>query len=184
MEQWKPVVGYDGIYEVSNIWNIKSSYRTKKILKNQKNKYWYMSIQLSLEWIQEQFTIHRIVAMAFIPNPENKRTINHINGIKTDNRVENLEWATDSENIQHAFKSWLMSNSNFKINNPKPQLWKFWKDHFNSREINQYEKDWKFIKKWYSIMDIQRELWIWNQSVWKCCQWKIKQSGWFIWKYN
>jgi len=183
-EIWKQVTWYEWIYEISNLWNIKSSYRTKKILKWQKNKYWYITIQLSRKWISEQFTIHRIVAKAFIQNPDNKRTVNHKNWIKTDNRVDNLEWATDSENIKHAFDTWLCNNNHLFVNNPKFWLWKFWKDHFNSREVNQYTKDWIFIKKWYSIMDVQREIWIANANVWKCCQWKIKQSGGYVWKYN
>lgn len=116
-EIWKPIVGYDG-YEISNFGRVKS-FKNKniihKILSCTKNIYGYIVIRLNNKEKRYTLKVHRLVAMAFIPNPENKRTVNHKNGIKNDNRVENLEWNTDSEQQIHAYKIGLNYTSNLQI---------------------------------------------------------------------
>lgn len=107
MEVWKQIANYPG-YEVSNMGNIRSlKYRKPRILKYELIGRGYPSITLCKNGIKKQCTTHRIVAEHFIPNPENKDMCNHINGIKTDNRVENLEWSTVSENNYHAYAAGL-----------------------------------------------------------------------------
>lgn len=110
-EIWKDVNEYEGLYQVSNLGRIKSLEGKKivflkhlskeKILIVKKNRCGYLYVGLSKDLKRKSYTIHRLIAKAFIQNPDNKLTVNHINGIKTDNRVENLEWNTSTENVYH-----------------------------------------------------------------------------------
>jgi len=185
-EIWKDVDGYIWRYMVSNLWNIKSSRLWKEVvLKNTVDNYWYHIVTLCLNWIQKTGKIHRIVAKAFIPNADNKPQINHINGIKTDNRVENLEWCTESENVLHAFRTWLKTiweNHNFYTNHPS--RWKFWKDNHSAKSVNQYDLLWNLLKEWGSTMDAVRTLWITQEGISKCLTWKQKTAWGFTWKFT
>lgn len=117
-EIFKDIKGYEGLYQISNFGNVKSFIKYKgtneRILKMRANNRGYFYVCLHKKGGQKYFTAHRLAALTFIPNPSNKRTVNHINGVKTDNRLFNLEWNTDSENISHAYRSGL-KNSSFPI---------------------------------------------------------------------
>jgi predicted XRE-type DNA-binding protein len=105
-EIWKDIKGYEGVYQVSNLGNIKSiNYNHTGVSKNLIGGIitGYHAVNLYGNGYRK-FKVHRIVALHFIPNPENKPMINHINNIRTDNRVENLEWCTHQENMDHAVK--------------------------------------------------------------------------------
>ena len=98
METWKDIEGYEGLYQVSDYGNIRNVRRNKN-LKPSLNKYGYLIVSLFKNGNKKYFSIHRLVAEAFIPNPENKPTVDHINTIRTDNRVSNLRWLTHKEQM-------------------------------------------------------------------------------------
>lgn len=182
----------NGKYQVSNLGQIrrlkskKSSRRKNAVI----IKYWkilkldycngrgYVNTTLSKDGTIAKKVVHRLVAEAFIPNPKNKPFVNHINGIKTDNRVENLEWCTNSENIKHAFNTSLMKPMVGKDN---PNYGKMGGKSSVSIKVNQYSMDGKFIRQWDCIAEAKRSIGANNISA--CCKGIYKYSGGFKWKY-
>lgn len=118
MEIWKPIPGYEGYYEASSEGRIRSVDRLQvthtgkhrfirgKVLKLNHSQE-YLSVELNADGKHKSYSVHRLIAAAFLPNPENKPTVNHIDGNKLNNCVANLEWATWSENNLHAFRTGL-----------------------------------------------------------------------------
>lgn len=118
-EVFVDIPGYEGYYQVSNYGNVRSLDRVIKektgktqtlkgrVLKQRTNPGGYRYIELGKNGTKVTFAIHHLVAQAFMPNPGNKRTVNHIDGNKLDNSLINLEWATYSENLEHAYKTGL-----------------------------------------------------------------------------
>ena len=120
--------------------------------------------------------VHRIVAEAFILNPEKKTTVNHKNGNKTDNRIQNLEWATLSENIQHAYDV-LNKRPN------KPFVGKFGKDHPTHKVVIQIKNN-EVIKEFYGLHEAERETGISRVSIKLVCQGKRNHAGGYQWAYK
>lgn len=113
-EIWKAVNGYEGLYEVSNKGRVKTLKKPcilkkrqfffpEKVMKQHPNKWGYPMVSMSKDGIAGGFSVHRLVAIAFIDNPENKPQVNHIDGNKLNNYVSNLEWATRKENMRHSW---------------------------------------------------------------------------------
>ena len=172
MEIWKDIPWYEWLYQVSNLWNVKSflkhNWTNKRILR-QENIKWYKRVVLSKNKNITKKIVHRLVAQAFIENPENKPQVNHKNWIKNDNRVENLEWCTQSENAIHSIKE-LWNKTSF-IRNP------------TSKKVNQYDLQWDFIKTRDSINLASLKLWLSSVAICRNLKLKSKSSWWFIWKY-
>lgn len=115
IEIWKDIKNYEDIYQISNLGRVKSLNREviqknrvinwpERIFKTTSTKNKYSNIKIYNKNGFENVSVHRLVGIAFVPNSNNKLFINHINGIKNDNRAENLEWCTTSENVKHAYR--------------------------------------------------------------------------------
>lgn len=160
IEIWKDVKGYEGLYKVSNKGNIKSFYKSKtRILKPSKDKDGYLRIDLYKDGKSKTFQLHRLIAIEFIPNPENKPEVNHINEDKTKNNIENLEWATHRENINHGTRTQKCS-----------------------KEVYQYDIEGNLIKKWTSTAECGRNGFT-QGIVAACCRGELKAHKNYIWKY-
>lgn len=103
-EIWKDVKGYEGLYQISNFGRVKSLVYKGKIKELQTDKNGYARTSLWKKNNGSLKQVHRLVAIAFIPNPQNKSQVNHIDGNKKNNNVNNLEWVTPSENSIHAYR--------------------------------------------------------------------------------
>ncbi len=171
-EQWKPVKDYEGLYEVSSLGRVRSLDRlagtrwgtTEKFVAGvtltyttKSNRYHRCCLQKTGRK-RKYVSVHRLVAEAFIPNPENKPQVNHINGAKKDNRAENLEWNTSKENINHAIESGLISikgdnHPGAILNEDKVGEIKYL---LNKNKLNQTEIGDMFGVTNYAICDIKR----------------------------
>ena len=109
-EEWKPIKGFEGLYEVSNTGKIRSLHFGKtRILSPGKDLQRYLHLVLCKDKVKKEFLVHRLVASAFIPNPNNKPEVNHIDGNKSNNNVDNLEWCTRECNMRHACHNGIMN---------------------------------------------------------------------------
>lgn len=162
-EVWKDIPGYEGFYQVSNLGKIKSLPRngtilTERILKENLSARKYYFVLLSKNNNVKAKQIHRLVAETFIPNTNNYPIINHKNGNKLDNRVENLEWCTYSRNNKHAFDIGLRKGLKGK-------------DNKNSKIIYKIDKNTnKIIESFYGIGEIARKINKDTSSISKCCR--------------
>lgn len=180
-EIWKDIKGYEGLYQVSNLGNVRSFPRkgthSKEItiLKYEFNHKGYKQVGLTKKCKVHTKRIHRLVAETFISNPENKLQVNHINGDKTDNRVENLEWCTNEYNMAHSWKIGLRSIE---------KTYKRGKEHCRSVTVNQYDLYGNFIKKWDCVRDIERILGFDNRNICACCRHKRNVAYGYVWRYE
>ena len=165
MEIWKDVVGYEGYYQVSNLGRVKSlNYRgskKEKILATNLERTGYVRTHLCKEGQHKTIRIHRLVAEAFLPNPDNKNCIDHINTNRADNRVENLRWVTHEENCNND-----LTRKNGKRNGI-------------SKKVICVETS----TIYNSIMEVERELGLLHSDICKCCKGTRVTVGGFHWKY-
>lgn len=180
MEIWKDIKGYEGLYQVSNLGRVKSFPRkgthvkVEHILVPSKNHKGYLSVNLRKEGKANFFSIHRLVAQTFISNPNNLAQVDHIDDNKENNNVDNLQWISNEDNMK---KAWLTGARS------KEKTYKRGKENTCARIVNQYDLNGQFIKKWYCIRDIQRELGFDNRNISACCRRKRPTAYGYIWRY-
>ena len=163
-EIWKDIKDYEGKDQISNLGNVKNS-KNNNLLSIRNDCCWgYVFVTLNKNGKPKNYKVHRLVAKTFIPNPLNKAEVNHIDGNKLNNCVDNLEWVTRAENQKHAIKNGLVSFENKK--KPVIQL-----------------KDEKEIARYKSIADVETTTGYLACNVCKCCKGKIKQYKGFHWRY-
>lgn len=175
-EYWRPVVGYEGLYEVSNLGRIKSfdTYRKGpngsirickgRILKPWTTKNGYLLVNLYKNGKKKKFYVHRLVAEAFLPNPDNLPEVNHKDENKLNNNVENLEFCDCKYNINYGTA---IERSSKK----------------RSKPILQYTLEGQFIREWKSIRECGRNGYD-QGHVAACCRGKQKTHKGYIWKYK
>ena len=193
-EIWKPIEGYEGLYEVSTMGRIKRLYREilrrrmgllilqERILEPGKNKGYPRLILKDRNHIGKNHSVHILVAKAFIPNPENKPCIDHINGDRSDNRVENLRWCTVAENNGYELARKHFSES--KTGTKNGMYGTRGKNSPSHKPVLQYDMDGNFIKKYYGIAEAQRETGVQFKNISKVCKGDRRHAGGYIWKYE
>ena len=172
VEVWKPIMGYEGLYEVSNLGRVKSFAKDKngKIMSPCDNSKGYKYVTLG-RGSKHKYYIHRLVALHFIPNPENKPEIDHINGNPSDNRVENLRWATKLENMNNPITNKRMSDKKKGC------------EGNNKTSVIQFDLEGNLIKKWDKIKDAVEATDTNRTSIISCANGRYKTAGNSIWKY-
>ncbi len=174
---WKCIDGWDG-YEINQNGEVRS-YRNNygniikipHILKPQLNNHGYYTVHLHSKTKRKILTIHRLVAITFIPNHNKKPQVNHINGIKTDNKVKNLEWVTCSENIQHAYDTKLKLPSKYVPH-----------DIPSSMQVYQFSLDGTLLDKYKSMGEARVKTGAFH--IHDCLYGKRGQSGGFRWSFK
>lgn len=156
----KDIEGYEGIYGITScgrVW----SYKRKKFLETG-NINGYLIVGLYKNGVRKQYYVHRLVAMAYIPNPENLPQINHKDENKTNNCLQNLEWCDSKYNANYG-------NRNEKVSNSK------------KIPILQYTLNGEFVKEWPSATDVGKEV---QETICKCLKGRTKTAYGYIWKYK
>lgn len=184
-EVWLKIKKYP-YYEASNLGNIRSINRvvmrcgfqlnrTGVILTPTLNDNGYYIVSLYNKKTNRHERVHRLVASTFIENMQKKKTVNHKNGVKTDNRVENLEWATHSENHKHAYANNLMKPAH---------LGKSGEDSLKFKNVSQYTKNGEYIKTFHSARVADAETGVSYKHISCVCNGKRKTTGGYIWAFK
>lgn len=185
-EVWKDIPGYEGLYKVSNLGRVKhlptqQSPGTGKYARQERictphlmnMGYWVVDLYKNNR--RKTMLVHRLVALAFIPNPNNFSCINHLDSNRANPNVENLEWCTASHNAKHSYDT---NNRREKMN------WKHGKDNEKSKAVLMLDKEsGKILRRFDSIMDVERELNIKNCNICSCLKGRHKTAGGYKWIY-
>ena len=189
-EYWKDIKDFEGLYQVSNYGRVKSLKRetnnhycnTDRILKQGKNSNHYYLVVLCKNHKKYTRKVHVLVAKAFIPNLLNKPCVDHDKPVEKDccnNCVYNLRWATHKENSRHSIEL------GRAYNNGKPPVYhKMGKDHHSSKPVTQYDLKGNFVKQWWSLADIKRELGLCDKYIGMVINKKVYIVYGYKWKFG
>lgn len=180
MEEWVPIKGFPG-YEVSSDGRVRSFVGWKgrgtpeaKVISQSRKKSGYMQVVLCNGTEKKSFSVHRLVAEAFITNEGGKRTVNHKNGIKDDNRSCNLEWVSQGENIKHAYRTGLREPSECQKKSVVKRC---------GKPVLMLDENGEIINTFESASEAERQTGAHHQDILKCCKKKIKQTKGYVWRY-
>jgi hypothetical protein len=168
-EIWKDVEGYEGLYQVSNFGRVKSLPRPKAkngIMITGADTRGYARVSLYKNSAKKTVKVHRLVAAAFFEKVAGKEAINHIDGVKTNNHIDNLEWVTNSENRIHALMTGLAIGK-----------------AYNNKPVHQFTKEGQFIAEHESIRGAARAIGRGDTTLGNCLKGNRKTCGGFVWKY-
>ena len=167
MENWKAISGYEGLYEVSDLGRVKSlKYGKERILKPGKNTHGYLHVNIFKDGKKKMSLVHRLVAEAFIPNPNNLETVNHKDEVKTNNTVSNLEWMS------------IKDNNNYGTHNKRMA-------EALSKQVKMLDKQTgELLETFPSTCEAERVTGIANQNISSCCLGKKKSAGGYKWRYS
>lgn len=169
-EVWKDIEGYEGLYQVSNMGNVRGK---NGVLKPHNSK-GYLQIILSLNGEISHYYIHKIVAKAFLPNPDNKQEVDHIDTNTLNNVVSNLKWVTRKENMNNPLTRKKQSTRlKGKIGHNTPA----------SKIIAQLDKNGKLLKVWLCAMDAVRQEGYTQEHISSCCKGTLKTHKGYKWQY-
>ena len=177
METWKDIEGYDGKYQVSDLGNVRSlnwkGTSEVRLLNKRFTNAGYHKVLLSKNGVCKYSLVHRLVAEAFIPNPEGKQTVNHIDEVKTNNNVSNLEWCSLRENIDKYF----INHSSDIYEKRRATFRK------NARAVSQIGENGEVVRVWSSVAEIHNTMNYNNWSISQCCDGKRKKAYGYSWEY-
>jgi len=173
--KWK-LISEKSKYEISNYGDVRNSVTGHVLVKEISNR-GYVRYCLFENSKKNKVAAHRLVALAFIPNLQNKPHVNHKNGVKTDNCIENLEWCTHSDNMKHSYKEL----GRVHARGASGLLGEL---HWNSKPIIQLSRKGVFIKKWVSASVASRELKICSKSIGRCCNGGMPTYKNFKWEHE
>lgn len=166
-EVWKDVIGYEGLYQVSNLGRVKSLLRggtEGKILCPLEHRQGYLHVRLCKKGVYKQFSIHRLVAITYLDNPNNFLEVNHIDENKKNNRVDNLEWCNNRYNVNYG--TGILRN---KLKHQK--------------QVKQFDIEGNLIDTFESIQEASKVTKVHYTNIGRCCNNKRKTAGGYIWKY-
>lgn len=190
MEVWKDIKDYEGFYQVSNKGRIRSldrpvlqrnsSIQIKKglVLKLAKNHKGYPMVSLSKNNKKDFKSVHRLVALTFIENPDKKEQVNHIDGNKENNCLSNLEWVTASENIRHAINNGLMTINKENLEKATKKA-----NKINQKRVNQYNLKGELINTFNSMIEAEEKTSAKAKGISEVVRGKQVTAGGYIWRY-